>query len=237
YSTSPEETTIIDPDKPEQTFGERPRQDGSFIVDEGTSLGNELEMTRYLTKVEADDVWTQDGPPTTYTTGLYGCHKWMRFHWKKNKGLYYTNQAKVRADNKIDISFLGTAAENGKVDIINAAATDKNILIYGNIGNQQLYTSAAGGDEKGRVSINSSGAILDKTGLLFGRTVELQSNGDMENIGIMAGNAVKLDAWSNNGTGNLTIDVKNQETASGKVELGWLGSKNAVNNNVVDVVL
>ena len=236
YSTSPEETTIIDPYKPEKTFGERPRLDGSFIVDEGTSLGNELEMTRYLTKVEADDVWTQDGDPTTYTTGLYGCHKWMRFHWKKNKGLYYTNQAKVRADNKIDISFLGTAAENGKVDIINAAATDKNILIYGNIGNQQLYTSAAGGEEKGRVSINSSGAILDKNGLLFGGTVELQSNGDMENIGIMAGNAVKLDAWSNNGMGNLTIDVKNQATALGKVELGWLGNKNAVNNNVVDAV-
>ncbi|MCQ2362759.1 MAG: leukotoxin LktA family filamentous adhesin [Acidaminococcaceae bacterium] len=199
----------------------RARTPGNYITQEATSQSEFMQISRSYTG-HTVGARTQSGPPTYYATGLYGCHKWMVFQWTEKNGYAYTNEAKVKADYPIKIDFIGATADNGVININNIGnvAQDKIISINGNVGNTQLYGT---GDEKGRVNIQSNGAIKQVSGNIYGRTVDLSAKGNIENIKITAGNIVNLDAWSTAAGSSVKVDVTAQGNALGNINLGAFG--------------
>ena len=203
-----------------------PRNEGNYITQETTTQNEFLKITRTYTHVEGEK--TLSGPPSPSTSGYLGCHKWLTFQWTEKNGYTYTNEARVKADYPIKINFIGVTADNGMININNIGnvTQDKVVTINGNVGNNQLYDT---GIEKGRVNIQSNGAIKQLNGSIYGQTVDLSAKGNIENIKITAGNIVNLDAWSTAAGSSVKVDVTAQGSALGNINLGAFGG---CNNNV-----
>ncbi len=223
--------TVIDEAEDKHEIGElpaelRPRREGNYITEEATTQNEFLKITRTYTHVAG--VKTLSGPPSPSTSGYLGCHKWLTFQWTEKNGYTYTNEARVKADYPIKIDFIGVTADNGMININNIGnvTQDKVVTINGNVGNTQLYDT---GIEKGRVNIQSNGAIKQLNGSIYGQTVDLSAKGNIENIKITAGNIVNLDAWSTAAGSSVKVDVTAQGSALGNINLGAFGGGN---NNV-----
>ena len=218
-----------------------PRLAGDFIVEESSGQSNFMEIKR----VKNPDVHGQrefQGSPTAYSTGFYGCHKWLEFTWTEKTGHSYTNYAQMRADLPFSIDFIGVKAEDGYVNISNIgnAGQDKTVKLYGNIGNTKLYeikdppdgTTITGRVEKGSVNIKSNGSIDYIGGNIYAKDVDLSAKGNINNVQIKAGDIVNLDAWSTLADGKVNVSVSKNALANGAVQVGAFGGADNKNASV-----
>ena len=159
-----------------------------------------------------------------WSSGYMGCHKHIRYTWKETFGSYQSDAAMVKADNPISIKFVGVAAKDAKV-VVNSTG-NKDVILTGNVGNTQLYS---GDIEKGTVRITSGGSIVQDGGSIFGATVELKAAKDIQDVVMVSGKSINLDAITT-GKGSVSTIVKKANGLAGKdtaVQLGNYGGANA----------
>lgn len=159
-----------------------------------------------------------------WSSGYMGCHKHIRYTWKETFGSYQSDAAMVKADNPISIKFVGVDAGNAKV-VVNSTG-NKDVILTGNVGNTQLYSGNA---EKGTVRITSGGSIVQDSGSIFGATVELKAAKDIQDVVMVSGKSINLDAITT-GKGSVSTIVKKANGLAGKdtaVQLGNYGGANA----------
>ena len=91
-----------------------------------------------------------------YSTGLWGINKHYVVTWTRTTGDLYTYDASVKADNPINIKFVGNNADSGNVNVTSI----NNIELTGTVGTKALYQAitndvVTGRNEKGTVNITS----------------------------------------------------------------------------------
>ncbi|MGM9568977.1 MAG: beta strand repeat-containing protein, partial [Phascolarctobacterium sp.] len=177
-----------------------------------------------------------------FSTGLWGINKHYVVTWTRTTGDLYTYDASVKADNPINIKFVGNNADSGNVNVTSI----NNIELTGTVGNTALYETkvndvVTGRNEKGTVNITTqNGSLIQSGGALYGADINLSAAKDMTDITVVAGDTVNLSAVNNMSNqdaiaqNSIDITVKGAYLAKGNVVLGNLGSV-VTNNNVNSV--
>ena len=167
-----------------------------------------------------------------YATGLWGINKHHVITWTKKSGSLEAYDASIKADNPINIKFIGTAADGANVNVTSV----KDIELTGTVGNTALYETkvnniVTGRNEKGSVNITSTnGSIIQSGGALYGANITLSAAKDMKNITIVAGDVVNLSATNTMANQNaiaqnsMDLTVNAAYLAKGNVVLGNMGS-------------
>lgn len=197
--------------------------------------GTVIQETDDISGSRMDYEHTQIGEPvrTTesdryYNTGVFGCHKHHETIWTESVGSTDTYYASIKADNRIDVKFIGQKADESVISVNNVS---NGIELTGSVGNRRLYEvkDAVGNVEqrnvKGTINIksgriNSDEGITQKNGSLYGRVISLQSSGDLKNINIAAGDSMYLymRSWKNGAMAD--VSVANLAGAKGDLYLG-----------------
>ena len=210
---------------------------------EERKAGTVIEETNDTSKSHMDYQHTELGGEVItleneyyYNSGFLGCHKHHVTTWTKSKGSTDTYYASIKADNSIDVKFIGRQADEGVIKVNNVM---NGIELTGSVGNRQLYETvdAAGNaayNLKGIININSGRINSDEgisqtNGSLYGRVISLKSSGDLKNINIAAGDSMYLymSSWKNGAMAD--ISVANLAGAKGDLYLG--AENNKVNTN------
>lgn len=138
------------------------------------------ETTEHVYTVESD---------TVDHSGVFGCHENHHVIWTETWGELETYYADVKADQYINISFVGNDANTAKIDITSPFGVD----ITGNIGNTQVYKNEGAVTEKGLIGIKAGmSSIVQNSGNLYGSGIELRANQGIKDINIVAGDNVAL---------------------------------------------
>ncbi|MCQ2362918.1 MAG: hypothetical protein MJ041_01160 [Acidaminococcaceae bacterium] len=209
----------------------KPRTDGSFIVEDSFFKDqNSLQVTR--TYNSGTSVKSQPKPGRSYTTGLYGCHKWQEYTWEEKNGYSFTNQVKMRADLPVQILFIGQ--QNAKQSFVNITneGQNKTVKLYGDIGNTKLYEAGGVLMENGNVNITSKGGIERLGGEIYARNVDLSAVGDISGVQVRVADAVNLDAWSILAGSKVSVNVNKNYLSAGTVNVGAFGGKDGNNASV-----
>lgn len=207
------------------TTGSIDRNKGETIVD--TGLSNFTSSMTHTTNTYSSTLTKEQ--EKYYSTGLWGYYKHYEVTWTRSNGTTHTYNAQIKADNPIDVQFIGSSAANAHVNV----DTVSNVELTGNVGNTKLYESADGSSHelKGSINIHSqNGSLIQTGGSLYGSDIELVAGKDMQNISVTAGDNVNLSAFNimQNATdiaqNTITIGVKSAYGAQGNVTLGYMGS-------------
>ena len=198
------------------------RKDGSYITNNNGVSQQAGFVVEHTTK-ETGLYYVKTGE-RHWSTGLYGCHKWVEYTWKQTKATTQHDAASVKADNPISIVFVGKNA-NDSVVSISSTSNNKDVILTGNVGNSQVYSGA----EKGKVVINSAGSIIQSGGSVYGAEVALQANGSISNFNIVSGKNLTLNALTN-GRAAVNVNVTGNRgvtAADSRVEVGTFGGERA----------
>lgn len=207
------------------TTGSIDRNKGETIVD--TGLSNFTSSMTHTTNTYSSALTKEQ--EKYYSTGLWGYYKHYEVTWTRSNGTTHTYNAQIKADNPIDVQFIGSSAANAHVNVDTVA----NVELTGNVGNTKLYESADGSshDLKGSINIHSqNGSLIQTGGSLYGSDIELVAGKDMQNISVTAGDTVNLsavNAMSNQsllGQNTIDVTVNAAYLAKGNVILGNMGS-------------
>ena len=207
------------------TSGSIDRNKGETIVD--TGLSNFTSSMTHTTNTYSSTLTKEQ--EKYYSTGLWGYYKHYEVTWTRSNGTTHTYNAQIKADNPIDVQFIGSYAANAHVNVDTVA----NVELTGNVGNTKLYESADGSshDLKGSINIHSqNGSLIQTGGSLYGSDIELVAGKDMQSISVTAGDTVNLsavNAMSNQsllGQNTIDVTVNAAYLAKGNVILGNMGS-------------
>ena len=207
------------------TTGSIDRNKGETIVD--TGLSNFTSSMTHTTNTYSSTLTKEQ--EKYYSTGLWGYYKHYEVTWTRSNGTTHTYNAQIKADNPIDVQFIGSSAVNAHVNVDTVA----NVELTGNVGNTKLYESADGSSHglKGSINIHSqNGSLIQTGGSLYGSDIELVAGKDMQNISVTAGDTVNLsavNAMSNQsllGQNTIDVTVNAAYLAKGNVILGNMGS-------------
>ena len=153
---------------------------------------------------------TVSGPdePKRWSSGFLGWFKWEEYTWTRNTGTSQQYVASVKADNSIDIGFIGNAEGHSTIGVTSKGSVD----LTGTIG------SANGGTDS-LISIKTDGSINQLGGTLNGDNIDLTAQMGMNDIDITSiGDDVALKAV-NAGSGDVTITVNGAYGKAGNVIL------------------
>ena len=222
---------------------------GGTYNNEERKAGTVIEETNDTSKSHMDYQHTELGGEVItleneyyYNSGFLGCHKHHVTTWTKSKGSTDTYYASIKADNSIDVKFIGRQADEGVIKVNNVM---NGIELTGSVGNRQLYETvdAAGNaayNVKGIININSGRINSDEgisqtNGSLYGRVISLKSSGDLKNINIAAGDSMYLymSSWKNGAMAD--ISVANLAGAKGDLYLGAENDKVNTNWGTLDI--
>lgn len=118
---------------------------------------------------------------TRWETGLFGFRKHILYEWNETTGSSQQYMASVKADNKINIGFMGK--NSATIDVDSIASID----MTGNIGSEQKDLATVNiNSTKGHLTQNSSSIMADN--------VNLQAAGHMKGINIRSGQVLNLTA-------------------------------------------
>ncbi|MGM9569903.1 MAG: hypothetical protein ACI3XC_07470, partial [Phascolarctobacterium sp.] len=169
----------------EGTNKDADRLSGAVIKD---SNNNGSTIMDYTYTETTEHVYTVESD-TVYHSGVFGCHENHDVVWTETWGEMETYYADVKADQYINISFVGHDADTAKIDITSPLGVD----ITGNIGNTQVYKTDGAVTEKGLIGIKAgAGSIVQNGGNLYGSGIELRANQGIKDINIVAGDNVAL---------------------------------------------
>ncbi|MDY2637459.1 MAG: hypothetical protein SOV56_05940, partial [Phascolarctobacterium sp.] len=204
-----------------------PNIDSAVIEDKGDTSKTHMDyssesLDNFAYTVESDEV---------YHSGAFGCHEHHVITWTESRGTLKTYHASVKADQTIDIKFIGYDAsltatsdsDTAKVAQINIDSS-YGVDIDGSIGNTQVYKNDSTGavTERGIIKINSMfGAIEQNSGSLYGAGIELLAAQGIKDINIVAGDNVALTLL-NIGAHNVfdaSITLDNAVGAKGNLAL------------------
>lgn len=216
------------------------RNGGITIREDGIS-GNKVTISSQ----KLDEPTVVKESERRYKTGLWGFHKHYEVIWTESQGTLYTYDASVQADKRIGVSFVGSSAENGAINV----TTNKDLYLTGNIGNTKLYEVKNADNvvpdrlEKGTVNLTTNGgSIIQSGGSLYGSNINLVATKDMKNISITAGDTVNVSAVhavSNQsllGQNTIDVTVNAAYLAKGNVVLGNMGSTVPVKDSFERVI-
>ncbi|WP_276834818.1 hypothetical protein [Megasphaera stantonii] len=148
----------------------------------------------------------------SWSTGFLGWFKWEKYEWTRKNGTTQQYMASVKADNPIQIGFIGNADGNSYIDIDAA----------GNINLTNTIGSASSGTGSVIDIASTGGAITQKGGSLVGDNIKLQAVTGINDVNITSmGDTVQLDAV-NSGSGDITIDVSAAYGTKGDVVIKQL---------------
>lgn len=232
----------------EWSTSENMKASGSYN-DADRQYGTVIQETDDLSKSHMDYQHTELGGEVItleneyyYNSGFLGCHKHHVTTWTKSKGSTDTYYASIKADNSIDVKFIGQQADEGVISVKNVM---NGIELTGSVGNRQLYETvdAAGNaayNAKGIININSGRinseeGISQTNGNLYGRVISLQSSGDLKNINIAAGDSMYLYMRSWKDGAMADVSVANLAGAKGDLYLGAENDKVNTNWGTLDI--
>lgn len=167
-----------------------------------------------------------------WSQGIFGCHKYTELTWDTKTGKTNIYVASVKADNPIDIGFIGQADGNSTVQV----TANSDVILAGDLGNKTLYSTYTGSDtaysQKGKVDISSTnGTITGTGGSIYADEATVSSYGSMENLSFTAGDEMKLTLGIE-GQDQLAereiigTQIKSNREAKGNVVLKGTGSDN-----------
>ncbi|MGM9519096.1 MAG: beta strand repeat-containing protein, partial [Phascolarctobacterium sp.] len=223
----------------EGTNNNADRLSGAVIKDSNNNGSTIMDYTHTET---TEHVYTVESD-TVVHSGVFGCHENHDVIWTETWGDLETYYADVKADQYINISFVGNKAETAKIDITSPLGVD----ITGNIGNTQVYKNDGAVTEKGLINIKAgAGSITQNGGNLYGSAIDLRANQGIKNINIVAGDnvALLLMNMGSSYVADANITVNNALGAKGNLALAttqnlggsaWGNLEITNNSNVGDI--
>mgnify|MGYP003296096151 CR=1 FL=1 len=227
------------------------RKNGEYIgnVPSGITLGdNSFVVKRTSTNISDNDPQYVLDYESKWDSGFLGYYHHYYKKWHTITGSLDTYEAALKADNDIKIKFIGQAPEDGTISINSV----KNIELDGNIGNKQLYKTEAQAatnttpaipatlTEKGTVNVTSTGgSIVHTGGDITAANVNLTATGNIENVNILAGDTVTLNATTivptndsstenmpENVPATISVEINSNKGALANVVTGDIGGAN-----------
>lgn len=182
-----------------------PKPNGEYIGKINNSTVNSSDFSVIYDNKVLDDSKTGPGEPERWSSGFLGWFKWERYTWTRHTGTSQQYVASVKADNPINIGFIGY--DNGNINVNSNGSVD----IKGKL------ASTAGGS----INLTSNNGSITQNGVnMVSDNVKLIAQTGINNIGITSiGDTVNLSA-ANNRSGDIDITVAGAYGKAGNVLVG-----------------
>lgn len=194
-----------------------PKPNGEYIGKIDNSTVNSSDFSVIYDNKVLKDSKTGPGEPERWSSGFLGWFKWERYTWTRHTGTSQQYVASVKADNPINIGFIGH--DKGNINVNSNGSVD----IKGKL------ASTAGGS----INLTSNNGSITQNGVnMVSDNVNLIAQTGINNIGITSiGDTVNLSA-ANNKSGDIDITVAGAYGKAGNVLVGSI-----VNNSNDEVHL
>lgn len=193
------------------------KPNGEYIGTINNSTVNSSAFSVVYDNKVLNNTKTGPGEPERWSSGFLGWFKWERYTWTRHTGTSQQYVASVKADNPINIGFIGH--DNGNINVNSNGSVD----IKGKL------ASTAGGS----INLTSNNGSITQNGVnMVSDNVNLIAQTGINNIGITSiGDTVNLSA-ANNKSGDIDITVAGAYGKAGNVLVGSI-----VNNSNDEVHL
>ena len=181
------------------------KPNGEYIGTINNSTVNSSDFSAIYDNKVLNNTKTGPGEPERWSSGFLGWFKWERYTWTRHTGTSQQYVASVKADNPINIGFIGH--DNGNINVNSNGSVD----IKGKL------ASTAGGS----INLTSNNGSITQNGVnMVSDNVNLLAQTGINNIGITSiGDTVKLSA-TNNKSGDIDITVAGAYGKAGNVLVG-----------------
>ena len=181
------------------------KPNGEYIGTINNSTVNSSDFSVIYDNKVLNNTKTGPGEPERWSSGFLGWFKWERYTWTRHTGTSQQYVASVKADNPINIGFIGH--DNGNINVNSNGSVD----IKGKL------ASTAGGS----INLTSNNGSITQNGVnMVSDNVNLIAQTGINNIGITSiGDTVNLSA-ANNRSGDIDITVAGAYGKAGNVLVG-----------------
>ena len=211
------------------TKSDVPRKEGEVIVI--GSSNNDKSYDKTISNKTYSSASTKESE-RYWSTGFLGFNKHHEVIWTQSSGTVTTVHHSVKADNPINVKFIGNTADSSQITVNTAG----NLELTGNVGNTKLYDiDTVGNTSKnylGNIDITAqSGSIIQTGGNLIGGNIKLAAGEDIRDVDILAGDVVNVSAVNlmsaatdNVHLHSIGLNIKQAHGTKGNVVLGDVGS-------------
>ena len=182
-----------------------PKPNGEYIGTINNSTVNNSDFSVIYDNKVLENSKTGPGEPERWSSGFLGWFKWERYTWTRHTGTSQQYVASVKADNPINIGFIGH--DNGNINVNSNGSVDIKGKLASTVGGSINLTS-----NNGSITQNGVNMVSDNVNLI--------AQTGINNIGITSiGDTVKLSA-TNNKSGDIDITVAGAYGKAGNVLVG-----------------
>lgn len=182
-----------------------PKPNGEYIGTINNSTVNSSDFSVIYDNKVLNNTKTGPGEPERWSSGFLGWFKWERYTWTRHTGTSQQYVASVKADNPINIGFIGH--DNGNINVNSNGSVDIKGKLASTVG--------------GSISLTSNNGSITQNGVnMVSDNVNLRAQTGINNIGITSiGDTVNLSA-ANNKSGDIDITVAGAYGKAGNVLVG-----------------
>ena len=181
------------------------KPNGEYIGTINNSTVNSSAFSVVYDNKVLNNTKTGPGEPERWSSGFLGWFKWERYTWTRHTGTSQQYVASVKADNPINIGFIGH--DNGNINVNSNGSVDIKGKLASTVGGSINLTS-----NNGSITQNGVNMVSDNVNLL--------AQTGINNIGITSiGDTVNLSA-ANNKSGDIDITVAGAYGKAGNVLVG-----------------
>ena len=181
------------------------KPNGEYIGTIDNSTVNSSDFSVIYDNKVLNNTKTGPGEPERWSSGFLGWFKWERYTWTRHTGTSQQYVASVKADNPINIGFIGH--DNGNINVNSNGSVDIKGKLASTVGGSINLTS-----NNGSITQNGVNMVSDNVNLL--------AQTGINNIGITSiGDTVNLSA-ANNKSGDIDITVAGAYGKAGNVLVG-----------------
>ena len=182
-----------------------PKLNGEYIGKINSNTVNSSDFSVIYDNKVLNNTKTGPGEPERWSSGFLGWFKWERYTWTRHTGTSQQYVASVKADNPINIGFIGH--DNGNINVNSNGSVDIKGKLASTVGGSINLTS-----NNGSITQNGVNMVSDNVNLL--------AQTGINNIGITSiGDTVNLSA-ANNKSGDIDITVAGAYGKAGNVLVG-----------------
>ena len=181
------------------------KPNGEYIGTINNSTVNSSDFSVIYDNKVLNNTKTGPGEPERWSSGFLGWFKWERYTWTRHTGTSQQYVASVKADNPINIGFIGH--DNGNINVNSNGSVDIKGKLASTVG--------------GSISLTSNNGSITQNGVnMVSDNVNLLAQTGINNIGITSiGDTVNLSA-ANNKSGDIDITVAGAYGKAGNVLVG-----------------
>ena len=181
------------------------KPNGEYIGTINNSTVNSSAFSVVYDNKVLNNTKTGPGEPERWSSGFLGWFKWERYTWTRHTGTSQQYVASVKADNPINIGFIGH--DNGNINVNSNGSVDIKGKLASTVGGSINLTS-----NNGSITQNGVNMVSDNVNLI--------AQTGINNIGITSiGDTVNLSA-ANNKSGDIDITVAGAYGKAGNVLVG-----------------